>query len=454
MPFVKIAQILASTFLILVVLIQPALAQTSIGFENPEDTTNILEYRLPDWGYRTWDLGFDLSGNGGDAYRGDINSTAYNRFRTGLNSRFNLYRESESRTYKLFVDGTGNYDKAHQSGYSQESSGHQLNGRFLLGGNWTRFLGDGPFSLRAVGNTFQTYSESIQEKRIDQTIEEIRQFQRTNNYYASLGAGVGRIRDVTPLIRAQRLSERLTALGREQLAPGQVREIARVLATEQGYRAVFDRPDRSFWRDVLEPMLDPDQPLSPYEVFYLRDIMEEDVGPRGEGFEIRASVFYSDHRQGVTSEYNRSIARGSALDLRWVRNLTFDHQLTLSADADYSRASRSVSSSDYVTGGIDFAHLWTIADRYRWDTSLGLNGAYEELASDDERRIQRNLETALQSVFTIFIENNLSLNLRVRGSNSQEYSDYVYLGYNERYYRRWNWSYGIGLEYFLDRFLY
>lgn len=454
MPLIKVARYSAGTILILAALAQPVFAQTSIGFENPEDTTNILEYRLPDWGYRTWDLGFDLSGGGGEFYRDDINSTANNRFSTGLDSRFKLYRESERRTYKLFVTGAGNYDKAHQSGYSRESSGHQLDGRFLLGGNWTRFLGEGPFSLRAAGNTTQSYSESIQENRIDQNIEETRSFRRSNNYYASLGAGVGRIRDVTPMIRAQRLSERLTALGREQLVPGQVQEIARVLATEQGYRAVFDRPDRSFWRDVLEPMLDPGQPLSPYEIFYLRDTMEEDVGPRGEGFEVRASVFYGDSRSGVTSNYFRFINRGTALDLRWVRNLTFDHQLTLSADADYSRASRSVSSGDFVTGGIDLAHLWTIADRYRWDTSLGLNGAYEELASDDERRIQRNLETVLQSVFTIFIENNLSLNLRVRGSNSQEYADYVYQGYNERYNRRWNWSYGIGLEYYLDRFLY
>jgi Tat protein secretion system quality control protein TatD with DNase activity len=85
--------------------------------------------------------------------------------------------------------------------------------------------------------------------------DENRSFGRTREYDVGAGIGIGRSRDVTPLIRAQRLSERLEALGRPPLSAHQVQQVAQVLAREEGYRIVFDRPDRSFWRDVLEPML-------------------------------------------------------------------------------------------------------------------------------------------------------------------------------------------------------
>ena len=60
MSLVMAARYFTGIILILAALMQPTSAQTSLGFENPGDTTNILEYRLPDWGYRTWDLGFGL----------------------------------------------------------------------------------------------------------------------------------------------------------------------------------------------------------------------------------------------------------------------------------------------------------------------------------------------------------------------------------------------------------
>ena len=47
MRFVNAARTISSFVIVLAFLIQPALAETSIGFENPDDTSNILEYRLP-----------------------------------------------------------------------------------------------------------------------------------------------------------------------------------------------------------------------------------------------------------------------------------------------------------------------------------------------------------------------------------------------------------------------
>ena len=197
MPFATAARIIAGTIVAVVLFSQPATAQSSIGFADPEDISNLLEYRLPDWGYRVWDLGFNLGGSGGDSYFSDYQQTAYNNFRTELSTLFSFYGESEQRTYRFFADGSGNYRKSHYSSTDQESSGHELGTAIILGGNWTRYLGDGPFSYRLGGNTRQLYSEKIQDNRSGDVTEEYRDFARTHNYSLNLGAGLGRVRDIS-----------------------------------------------------------------------------------------------------------------------------------------------------------------------------------------------------------------------------------------------------------------
>jgi len=335
-----------------------------------------------------------------------------------------------------------------------EESGHDLGGHLDLGGNWVQYLGEGPLSLRAGGRTNLDYGESIRENRDGQVTEEVRQFSRGQRYVVDLGAGLGRVRDVTPLIRAQRLSERLTALGRKALTPYQVQKIAHVLASEYGYRGVYDRPEKDFWRDVLQPMLNPDNPLSPYEIYYLREIMEEDVGPRREGVELQAGFFYRDFDNNYDPNGTHDIERGPALVFLWAKNLSLDHQVSLGVDGDYSWSSSQRYGANIANAGLNLAYLWTIADRYRWDTDLTLDAYYREFDDGRDSGIQRSLSTRLDSEFTIFIEDTISMNFRVRGSNLQENVSSSFDAYYERYSRRWNWSYGIGLTYLLDGVLY
>ncbi len=53
--YLRAALFVAAFSLSLPVLVQ---AQTSIGYGDPTDITNLLEYRLPDWSYRVWDADF------------------------------------------------------------------------------------------------------------------------------------------------------------------------------------------------------------------------------------------------------------------------------------------------------------------------------------------------------------------------------------------------------------
>ncbi len=459
MNFANAVRAIPGTFALLVLLTQSCPAQTSIGFDNPDDTTNIFEYRLPDWGYRTWDLGFALSGAGSDYTAGD-NHRINNRLSTNLRTDFRLFRESEKRTGVLDVTAAGSYRRSHIGTETREDSGHNLAGNYFVGGHLNQYMGAGQFFLGLSGNVGQSYLENVLEAS---GADESRYFRRGYSYGIGPSVGWGRARDVTPLIRAQRLSERLVALDRPPLSSDQVQQIARVLATEQGYRTVFDRPQRSFWRDVLEPLLEEENPLSPYEIFYLRDILTEDIGPRREGVELRGTYFYREFSSDYNEAETRGYSRNPSLNFLWVRNLSFDHQLTLNTGVSYRQSDQTKTGSldqsysekiDTLRGNFYLAHLWTIADRYRLDTILDFVGSYHERNFEASRWIERDFRTALMSKFRVFLEDNMSLVASVRGVNTQGYDDFQDSLDAERYSRSWSWSYGIGIEYYLDRVLY
>jgi hypothetical protein len=470
MPLGKLVRCLPGVIAILLLPAAAALSQTtanspSIGFADPADIRGLLAYRLPDWGYRTWELGFGLNGSGTDQTAGETRQVS-NSFATNLDTDFRLYRENEQRIQSLDLSAGGDYQRSHNGTALNESSGHTLGGRLAAGGFRDQYLNDGPFLVGAAANVGQSYSERILDRTANGETVADRSFGRRGSYNVTARVGWGRVRDVTPLIRAQRLSERLTALGHPRLTRAQVQEVAEVLAREQGYRTVLDRPERSFWDDVLAPMLDPDRPLSTYEIFYLRDVMSEDIGPRREGTSLTASYGYG-HRRDDNEVVVRIDDRGPFLGITWVRNPTLNHQLavglvgsyrTVNYTRDYPEREDVSTREDYLRGEFSIQHLWTVADRYRLDTSLGFSGRYSEAERDDLRSIRRDLETRLGSSFRMFVEDNLSLVASLQGSNAQ--IDAETTGGSqpdiegEQYRRAWRWSYRVGLEYYLDRFLY
>ena len=259
---------------------------------------------------------------------------------------------------------------------------------------------------------------------------------------------------MTPLIRAQRLSERLVALGRPALTRGQVLEVASVLATEEGYRMVFDRPGRSFWRDTLEPMLDPGNPLSPYEIFYLRDVMSEDIGPRTQGASIQVLGLYDEARSDPGDTEFISVRRSVGLAASWDHNLSLNHQLRATGSLDFGSVSASSRKAESWGGRVSLDHLWTIADRYRWDNFLTFRTDDRDLTSSVAHYKDRSYVTTLGSEFRIFVENRMAVVASVTGENRQQYLEPTEASGNEDYWRAWSWTYGLGLEYRLDSFLY
>jgi hypothetical protein len=422
-----------------------AAAQVSVGFDDPKDIENLLDYRLPDWGYKTWDAMFSLGGSGYEA-RLAGNKSISNRFNTSLDSQFKWYRESEVCERTLSAALRGNYNRNHSGDEGSERSGHSLGGGYDFSLRAKRFLGDTPFAIIGSASDSRDYRETSSNFRYDDVWDRTDTYSRSNYHRFSIGLGVGRLRDVVPLIRAERLSERLDALGLRRLTDAEVQHVAEVIATEYGYARVYQREDRHFWGDVLEPILDVQ--LTPYQVYYLSEILNEDVGQRRQGFSVEAEWDYRGYIASVSSqeEDNTSRDRNASLIASWSHNLSLDRQLMAHLGWHYSFRNSGRYDDEYASLVAALEHLWNVADRHTWTSRLNYDG--DSNISGDSRERSVNLD----STWNMRIEDQLSLRVNAglryywRKWHSTSPSDHDIT-------HGWNWGYGVSFVYHLDRVL-
>ena len=383
-------------------------AQTSIGFTHPDSMAALLSYRLPDWGYRTIRLDFGLLGNGykNSGFPANSNETAASASQA-LNLQW--YRESEQRTWSLFGRQSGSWNWNQTSQEPEDAIASNLQGTVSAGGFSRNYIS---------GNLFMSGSASAnaqyREQRAHEDSNRELSIRRDFSGAVSLGTGLGRMRDVTPILQAERINERLQALGRQPLPLEDVLRLASVLAKQGGYYRVFDRPNRQLWRDMLEPLIARGETLSPFELYYLGDVFYEALGSRREGFLVNASASLQRETEDFANAYTTSFGLtywGPNVGVEWSHNLNLDHQLSASGDANYSWL-------DFDNGaegerGIVFVsleHQWVVADRFLWSNGLSGNLAYNEITAPAEvRTISRQKAARLLSVFSFYVEDRIRL---------------------------------------------
>ena len=446
---IKIAA-LACLVLPISLLPDHATAQESIGFADPDDIQALLEYRLPDWGYRTWDAAFDFSGAGSDvSSNGESRVLGQNRGLLG--SQLVWHNFSERRDWSTNAVLAGSYQASRNSYALGEQRQDNLEGLGSLGGEVIEYLGGGPFSVgaRLLGSTeYEEHEASL--VAVDTTTSDT-EYRRDSRFVFEPTVGLGRVRDVTPVIRAKRLSERLVALGRPPLSAAQVRRIADVLVREHGYRAVYERPDRSFWRDVLEPMLDPQRPLSPFEIFYLRDVMQEDIGPRLQGRRLELGVGYVEDSWHLSGQDRKRVARQALVEATAAWNPSLNRQVGVSAGGRWSNEDSDFGQEDQGSLYLALTYDWILADRCRLASVARTSYLYREA---DDGRIRRDLHSWLGSQLRFRVEDQVHIVANL-GLGFDEWSGTAVAGgMDASQTNGWRWSYGLGLEYALDRLLY
>jgi hypothetical protein len=395
----------------------PALvrAQESIGFADPGDIQPLLDYRLPDWGYRNWELSGSLDASGDDDDPLDRQQYLSPRL------RYWRYHESEGSISWITGDLTGRINRSESP--SDEVS-RNLDGRITLSGRTDRYFRSSWFYSLDAG-----IGASYAESRRDESIRVVRDY----DHNLGVGLGHGRLRDVDPLLRAKRISERLRALGRDPLPELEVERLAHVIAQEGGYSVVFDRPDRHFWGAVFE-ILEAGRPFTAYEVLYLTDVMRENIGQRFEG--KRLALLTSWYRE---SSYDNRARESASLEYSWYHNHDLDHQLGLVLRGFWSWT--QYTPGDERHGGLTCSldHLWVVADRILWSNSLSSDLMYDEYESGSSPR--RRWHVILASLFSFYVEDRWSINPELATfANWSESGDHDW-------HESWAWRFSVSVKY-------
>lgn len=486
---------LVSSILLFIFISIPIYAQESIGFSDSTDFQYIIDYRLPDWGYSN----FYLS-TGRFRTANDYRSTNLERVNTNPDARitsdsdikshtitlalspaYQYYRQSELQILSLNTNldlGTGIQNHSNKSEGSSTDDSYiiqeedfnvknrdvfvsysiDINSKYYA---WNELFISG--GIDGYVNFSKDKSKRNDELYPDKDWNE-NEFYRYISFRPQLGIGFGRVRNVAPQIRAIRLKERYQEISDQSFTNNEIIESAEQFTRIQQYKSTRDRHQKYFWSDMNELLSGKLDEVFAYDLFYLNDVLNENLGQRYEGFDIRITGRYgyqnslrtidgyigNNFRENRNLEINRWA--GAVSNLRWYKNLSINHQLSFVAEYAVSFSFEKSSFIKYDTDVFaNFSWLWTITDRYFLTTSL--RNSYSKPIYKDRIQNYKHLdnETSLSNSFSYFIENRLSLTGSLSANfDLQDFEQPDYISDKLKL----NWSAAVSLRYYFARNLF
>lgn len=394
---------------------------SSVGVAHPDSTQPIRAYRLPTWHWSRW----TLQARGGvrreSGHRDSlgVSDVEANQFGADLllAPRYQGFWESEARQASLRLSPSLSLRRSDvtSSGPNRDSerADFDISARLSIEGSLREYVIAPMFVFAsASGEADYDYSHTVEDSR--ESIRSVLDGRGTGR----VGIGVGRVRVVTPVIRALRMRERLrTVVPSRTVSDDQVQTAARQLARRPGYQAIYDRPDKYFWRTFFEAAGLSSQ--SPFETFYVADVLREPVGVRREGAELVAGALGSHEggedtrrgRGGVGDEQIYGDALGGFARGRWYRNLSLRHQLGVDVASSYVNY---VTEPDNLDGQIQLnaegQWLWVLADRLKLDTRIRADLLYRHNLYGRGRLRPLN-RYVFSSDLLVFAENRFSIRI-------------------------------------------
>lgn len=382
-----------------------------------------------------------------------------------LNPHYNLYHESEARIFNVASSGKLLYNginrKRVNGSETQKSTSDKIDTRFDIDLSLKEYVADNIFLLMAGDATFDYIRNLDKNTENRDLISKTISIERNIRTSPRFGFGFGRIRNVNPVIRAVRLDERLRAVGRDaSLGSNDILSAADQFTRYQGYQATYDRPDKYFWGDMNRATSSALSGVSPYDMMYLTDVLDEAIGSRLQGWEVLtgASFHYNNSlaRKGETetsplgqvldrsSDINKSISlflRG-----RWYQNISLNHQVGIFSYINQQYPLDSSLTLWYASIRVGGDWLWNVADR--WLLRTEFQNIYLRHKRENRFKSWRN-SMILGSNISYFIENQLAIHARISarlehsGNNREKLNG-----------RNLSLSFSAGMRYYFARNIY
>jgi len=326
-------------------------------------------------------------------------------------------------------------------------------------------FGDGTINLSYRSMKTESFQdENLTDKRVAYN----RRFTATPR----IGYGFGRLRNVNPIIRAVRLSERASAInGNLDFSRQDIQAAANQFTRYDGYQQTYDRPQKYFWDD-MDLAMSPDlSSLNTFDILYLTDVLDEGIGTRLEGWEVigGAQFSYQNNLERIERPFNQfdqlirdeliSKRAGVFVNGRWYKNTSLTQQWGITGRVRLSYPLGNQANN--VNGKWSFSfrtgvnYLWNITDRFLLRSELTNLYSRSKLKGfsigGGMDYYQWFNQLMLRNNFSYFVENRLALTLSLNSRLSHTGNTQSDTTLDAR---RFSWSAGLGLRYYFSRNLY
>ena len=385
------------------------------GYADPADDQSIFDYRLPDWSYRNASASFDFLARGRSLENED-SSDDRSQTDLSLNGSIAWKFESEAQDLRLLVSDSNQFRRSDQEfdsdlGPDLDRTTTVIQSRLVTSADWDRYVA-GDFAVTTGVRANLSYDES----EIDEADSQFDRIMVGRSAFLTAEAGVawGRRRNVTPVVRAERVAERMLALGRSRPTRGQILRLADAFTQRGDFEIVYQRPDKFFWPPLLDELAG-DRPFSPLEVLYLLEVFEESLPIRHQGYRV---VTTAQINRSARSEDGSETQIGTSIGATWSHNLDLRNQIEFSATVDRFEIDDTGAPSDgdestLTRYRLSAEHIWDVADRI----TIRSEATYDQLDNESEAtgptRDTTTKQTRVSVTGDFFVEDRWSVRPRL-----------------------------------------
>ena len=404
--------------LFLFIAISTQLFAQNYGLGNT-DPSVFSKFRLPDTKLHLFSAGSDFSFSSvKQIYSNeDYNSDGYMyNSNISISPKYYYLNQSEDRILSLNLSSTGNYQNnfnKRKDSYSIEESldkqwSYDL--RTYISGNYKNYFNSSDcfYSLTTTLNLQMIQSNSNVNPM---------EIQKWQDYGFYFGIGWGKLRNVTSVVSAIRLQERLKVLNiiNNDLNQNTIEKLSQHFSNTNNIWQVFDRGDKNFWPGI-EEILQKDgvsiKGLNMYGNAYLKEINNELRFERYEGynFGVYLQIAYSNYF------FNQPYYANSINESTFIcGNIYFNysHQMNLNSQlsGNFSLAGGPNLTKDGITKQ-KYELLAGVKYDYELSDRLVTSLAYNlSLYFRNESNQNRDLLNTLRISAQYFVEDQVSLNL-------------------------------------------
>ena len=368
--------------------------------------------------------------------------SSYNSlFRYDLTPNYYLLRESEDNYFLLNTSLSGAYNKSYFEGQTDNNSQKTTTRNRDYSTDLSLIFTDNNYINHS--DLFYSLGSNIRVDMADEQ-DEFNADLTSNTYYGnkqqnysfSIGMGIGKQRNVTPVVSAIRFQERLKQLNmlNGDLSEKAIEDLAQQFYKQTYYSSIHERPDKYFWQDI-EKTLTQDgvalKDLNMYADAYLRESVNEVRFLRSEALMAGLNL-----RAQYQNQYTASTGSGFHISEQFLTlgeaYFIYSHQLNLNSQLNIGMTinggpnitKHPIERQQYLIAG-NAGYHYELTDRL----VASLNNAFnlQFMNYDKEEKFLSNI---LGFTLRYFIEDNLSLNANYQWSyrvNKYLYNDnYTY----------------------------